>query len=142
MIKGANSVKQIIRNKIEGIQTQVSSQVKKIGEGMEFVAQLNAPDMISGTIKGEYANSPVEASFTVKVMGPADQPEWAVWFEFGSGVYAANYVPGLPKEWRETARKFYINGEGRTIEQPYLYPAYTALAPKVIEEAQKILKGR
>lgn len=42
--------------------------------------------------------------------------------EFGTGQSAAAIVPTLPDEWQDIARRFYINGQGKLIGAPYLYP--------------------
>lgn len=48
---------------------------------------------------------------------------YAAYIEFGTGIYAAAYVPTLPQKWQEYARTFYVSGKGRTHEHPFLFPA-------------------
>lgn len=48
----------------------------------------------------------------------------AAYYEFGTGPFAARYVPGLPPGWQALARTFYVDGTGRLREHPYLYPAW------------------
>lgn len=140
MIKGANQAKLNLRRKIETIESRLADTVKKIGENVEFVAGLNAPEEIEKTISGVYAKSQTEVSYTVNVAGPPDVPEMAAYLEFGTGVFAANYVKRLPPEWQKIALSFWVNGKGTTKTHSYLYPAFAQQGPKLIDEARKIVK--
>lgn len=48
---------------------------------------------------------------------------YAAFIEFGTGVFAASYVPSLPPNWQKLARTFFITGKGRTKQHPFLFPA-------------------
>lgn len=48
---------------------------------------------------------------------------YAAFLEFGSGLYAAAYVPSLPKELQEYAMTFYVDGSGRVPAKPFLWPS-------------------
>jgi len=48
----------------------------------------------------------------------------AIWTEFGTGPSASYYVNTLPPEFQAVARKYFINGKGSIIVQPYLLPAF------------------
>jgi HK97 gp10 family phage protein len=49
--------------------------------------------------------------------------DYAAYVEFGTGPFASQYVPSLPQEWQDYAAKFYVNGQGHTPAQPFLFPA-------------------
>lgn len=143
MIKGAAQAKAMIRAKLNGISNQICEVVKDAGENIEFAAIRHAPLMVVGQIKGQYVRNEQEVSYRVMVgPTPGSYREWPVWFEFGTGVFAKNYVPSLPKEWQDTARRFYINGEGKTVEQPYLFPAWDRYSPQVPDQMAKVVKGK
>jgi hypothetical protein len=59
--------------------------------------------------------------------------------EFGTGQSAASLVPTLEPEWQEVARKFYINGQGRLIANPYLYPNWIKYTSGLPERLKLIL---
>lgn len=64
---------------------------------------------------------------------------YAPYVEFGTGAYAAQYLQRLGKEWQEYARQFYVNGQGRTPAQPFLYPAYEIARKQLIEDLKNLL---
>ena len=53
-----------------------------------------------------------------------DHPELAAYSEFGTGNYASVLLSSYPEEWREMARKFFVNGEGRLPAKPSLYTSF------------------
>jgi hypothetical protein len=52
--------------------------------------------------------------------------EIEAWLEFGTGLSARQILsnPKYTQEVRDIARRFYRNGKGRIIGQPYLMPAF------------------
>ena len=48
---------------------------------------------------------------------------YAAFIEFGTGIFAASYVPTLPQQWQKLAKTFYISGKGRGKQHPFLFPA-------------------
>jgi hypothetical protein len=52
--------------------------------------------------------------------------EIEAWLEFGTGLSAREILsnPKYTQEVRDIARRFYRNGQGRIIGQPYLMPAF------------------
>jgi len=77
-----------------------------------------------------FTHDPVAMSAGV-FAGNVSGDHMAAYLEFGTGRYAARYVPGLPVEFRRLAMTFYVNGKGRMKEHPYLIPAY-------LQEAQRL----
>ncbi|SEA59087.1 hypothetical protein SAMN05192529_13124 [Arachidicoccus rhizosphaerae] len=67
-------------------------------------------------------------------------PESA-YVEFGTGLFAKRYVPGLPGSWQQMAWNFYINGKGRTPSFPYLYPAYEEVTAHVMDTLAEAIEG-
>lgn len=92
---------------------------------------------INQFISHEFSNE----GFTGKVFIDQRATKLAIYIEFGTGQDAAGYVPTLPKEFQEFARKFYVNGKGTLLKQPFLLPAYFKHAPGVVEEIKKALQG-
>lgn len=48
----------------------------------------------------------------------------AIWVEMGTGQSAAGYLLTVPPEWKALAQKYYINGKGTILNQPYMLPAF------------------
>lgn len=65
----------------------------------------------------------------------------AIYVEMGTGQSAKSYLADKPAEWQAVARKFYINGLGTIIAQPYLLPAIMRNEPKFIADVQKAMKN-
>jgi len=57
--------------------------------------------------------------FVEKSAGPI-----AIWVEMGTGQSAASYLLTVPAEWRALAQRYYINGRGTILNQPYMLPAF------------------
>lgn len=81
-------------------------------------------------------------SWNVGLDVPSSGEQWEAWMEFGTGLSARDILsnPEYSSEVRQLARRFYRNGKGRIIGQPYLMPAFfrnTANLVKIIEEEIK-----
>lgn len=48
---------------------------------------------------------------------------YSAYIEFGTGLFAAAYVPTLPPEIQAYAMTFYVNGKGRIKPHPFLFPS-------------------
>jgi hypothetical protein len=71
------------------------------------------------------------------------QTDYAAYVEFGTGPYAASYVPSLEDEWQEIAKQF----KGRRSPKqgvparPYLHPAVQKIEPELLQRLKKIIEG-
>ena len=65
---------------------------------------------------------------------------YAAYVEFGTGVFAAAYVPTLPPELQEYAKRFFINGKGRIPAKPFLFPALEVNKKILIDNLKAVLK--
>lgn len=93
-------------------------------------------------------NQYIFASFDVKSKGmigtigvEEGASKLAAYIEFGTGVSAAGYVPTLPTEFQQMARKYYINGRGTLLKQPFLLPAYFSNRFPFLKALQSTLKS-
>jgi hypothetical protein len=59
--------------------------------------------------------------------------------EFGTGPFAAEYVAGLPDEWKAEAQKFFVNGKGHGAPHPFFYPAVQLHQNDIYTEVDKEL---
>jgi hypothetical protein len=62
----------------------------------------------------------------------------AAYLEFGTGPYAARYVPKLKPEFQALARTFYVNGKGRLSEHPFLIPAFESEGVRLVERLKNL----
>lgn len=78
--------------------------------------------------------------YTYKIVA---QKDYAAYIEFGTGPYAASYVPSLEDEWQDIARQFKgKRGAGQGVPaRPYLYPAVQKIEPELLQRLKKIIEG-
>lgn len=91
--------------------------------------------------------SPISQSIATRVEGfkgtvfvEKSAGDIAAYVEFGTGQSAATYLAMVEPEWREEAKKYYVNGKGTIINQPYLYPAYIKNRTEFINELKALVK--
>lgn len=65
--------------------------------------------------------------------------EIEAWLEFGTGLSAREILsnPQYTQEVRDIARRFYRNGRGRIIGQPYLMPAFFRNTANLVTDIEK-----
>ena len=64
--------------------------------------------------------------------------EIEAWLEFGTGLSAREILsnPQYTQEVRDIARRFYRNGQGRIVGQPYLMPAFFRNTANLVQEIE------
>lgn len=65
----------------------------------------------------------------------------AAWIEFGTGQSARSYLATVPPEWRALAQKYYINGKGTIIANPYLLPAFMKYQIEFKKDLEEMAKN-
>ena len=68
--------------------------------------------------------------------------EIEAWLEFGTGLSAKDILsnPVYTQEVRDVARRFYRNGRGRIIGQPYLMPAFFRNTANLVTDIENEIK--
>lgn len=66
--------------------------------------------------------------------------DYAAYVEFGTGLFASQYLSGMPKEIKTYAFTFYVNGKGRMPAQPFLIPAYLKYRKQFFKDMKDIAK--
>ena len=155
-----------IIKKLKKYEAEFSTDVKEIVEvvlgDIENNARINAPgpgeDLITqfGDIsQNEILNrkkwKSVSQAITYKVnpngyrgVVQVDNSagDLAAWIEFGTGQDATAYLATVEPEWKELAQKYYINGKGTILSQPFLYPAYLKGRIELIKELKALIKSK
>lgn len=73
--------------------------------------------------------------------GNVSKDNIAAYLEFGTGLYAARYVPKLDAEYQKLAMTFYVNGKGRLSEHPFLIPAFEEEKVRLVERLKGLKAG-
>lgn len=155
-VKGLDEAKRDLFIKRQLIVDAVKDVLAETATSIEFEATLNAPSsyqigdasinlsFISQKINKKGFNDGLYWNIGLDV--PSTGEQWEAWMEFGTGLSARDILsnPQYSAEVREIARRFYRNGKGRIIGDPYLMPAFyrnTAnLVTDMVDEINKALK--
>jgi HK97 gp10 family phage protein len=80
------------------------------------------------------------AEYTYEIVA---QTNYAAYIEFGTGPYAASYVPSLEDEWQDIARQFKgKRGAGQGVPaRPFMYPAVQKIEPELLQRLKQIIEG-
>jgi hypothetical protein len=78
-------------------------------------------------------------SWNVGIDVPTSGEQWEAWMEFGTGLSARQILsnPQYSSEVREIARRFYRNGKGRIVGNPYIMPAFYRNTANLVTDIQK-----
>jgi hypothetical protein len=66
------------------------------------------------------------------------QTEIMAYLEFGTGVYAKEYLSGQPENVRRLARTFFKTGKGTLRAFPYLIPSFEQNRSKIVNKLRSI----
>jgi hypothetical protein len=110
------AVKDILSSTATDIERQAIAAAPSTWEGL----QLSIKQRIDKVVEDNGLN------WRVGVQSGDPDFEIEAWLEFGTGLSARQILanPQYTQEVRDIARRFYRNGQGRIIGQPYLMPSF------------------
>lgn len=110
---------------------------------IEIEAKRNAPSSWEGlplNIKQRIDKVADDNGLSWRVGIQSGDPVFEIeaWLEFGTGLSAREILsnPQYTQEVRDIARRFYRNGQGRIIGQPYLMPAFFRNTANLVAEIE------
>jgi hypothetical protein len=122
-------------NKLKQLKNDLAKEIDmEIGAAAEDIATLarnKAPEFIAGGISVE------KLSFLRYSINSNYQ--YSAYFEFGTGGFYDRYKSKLTNEWREIAKLYYVNGEGKTEQQPFLFPSVKQVEPKLYKKLYNLV---
>lgn len=155
-VKGLDEAKRDLFIKRQLIVDAVKDVLAETATSIEFEATLNAPSSYQigdASINLSFIGQKINKKgfndglyWNIGLDVPSTGEQWEAWMEFGTGLSARDILsnPQYSAEVREIARRFYRNGKGRIIGDPYLMPAFyrnTAnLVTDMVDEINKALK--
>jgi len=155
-IKGLDEARRDLFKKRQDIVDAVKDVLAETATSIEIEATRNAPNSyqigdarINLSFIRQKINKKVSESGLFWQVGldvPTSGEQWEAWMEFGTGLSAREILsnPEYSSEVREIARRFYRDGKGRIIGQPYLMPAFyrntSNLVTDMVDEINKALK--
>ena len=124
----------------------VIKNVTNTGTAIEEAAQRDAPKYFADeklNFDQSIRSKPLNGGFSVEV-GIRDldkKKAFAAWFEFGTGLSAAELLggPEYTDEIRKIAKEFLLGGDGTIRPRRYLFPNFFKESPKLIEKLKKDL---
>ena len=123
-LKELNKKEQIVIDAVKDILASTATDI-------ELEAIRNAPSVWEGqplNIKQRIDKVVEEGGLNWRGGVQSGDPVFEIeaWLEFGTGLSAREILsnPQYTQEVRDIARRFYRNGKGRIIGQPYLMPAF------------------
>lgn len=143
-IKGLNTAQRMLDRKLKKYRNGVRALVRSTGEHVQSASKLGAPPMIDALIEGKIVSNKNGYGYVVQVNempGSGIMRNMPVYLEFGTGLYAANYVRTLPEDWQKAALRYYINGKGTTKTHPYLQPAWVTATSGFIDKVKGVLRS-
>lgn len=123
-------------NKLKKLKNDLAKEIDlELGAGAEEIALLakqKAPGMIASGISVEklsFLRYSIDSNYN-----------YSAYVEFGTGNFFNNYKSQLSNEWRKIASEFYVNGLGRTPQQPFLYPSVNQVKPKLYKRLNNLIR--
>ena len=132
--KFITDLKKTIDKKLDEVDAELGASVETMATQAKSLASTdvmgNSIAQGIGVIKND------KLSYTLSSSNP-----YSAYYEFGTGKYAATYVPNLDEEWQELARKYFKTGKGTIPERRFLYPSVKAEFPKMVKRINNILNA-
>lgn len=126
---------------VKNLEKEITQTLMAFGRDVERDAKNNLS--LHGTVDFGFLSNSIGseslAPLSVRIFAHKD---YAAFVEFGTGPFAAEYVPSLEPEWQALAKLFYVNGNGRMPAQPYLHPAFEKNLPVLMEDLKDLLNKK
>lgn len=131
IVKGLDAALKDLDKQEDIVIEAVKDILASTATDIEIEAIRNAPSVWEGlplNIKQRIDKVSEENGLSWRVGVQSGDPVFEIeaWLEFGTGLSAREILsnPQYTQEIRDIARRFYRNGRGRIIGQPYLMPAF------------------
>ena len=108
------------------IKEVVGAEIEAFGYDVVNDAKRNTVDL--GGLRNSISHDYLNYRTTITVAA-----NYAAYVEFGTGTFAATYVPSLPPAIQAYAMTFFKTGKGRLPAHPFLFPAYFKNLPLLKE---------
>lgn len=146
LTKFQNEVKEAVEVNIGDMEIQA---IREAPGGGDLIATQHGPERQDEIARGRnwvpisqaigYTIDPTGFKGTVYVERSAG--EIAAYVEFGTGQSASSYLATVPEEWRAVAQRYYVNGKGSIINQPYLLPAFMKYKEEFVKDLKKAISN-
>lgn len=142
-VKGLDAALKDLDKKGDLVIDAVKDALANAATDIEIEAIRNAPSQWEGlplSIKQRIDKVAEDNGLSWRVGVQSGDPDFEIeaWLEFGTGLSAREILsnPQYTQEVRDIARRFYRNGRGRIIGQPYLMPAFFRNTANLVAEIE------
>lgn len=146
--KMQTEVKEIVEYHTGEIETAAIRDAPGPGDPIKTQHGNIRQDQIADKRRGNFVAISQAIGYTIDTSGykgtvyvERSAGEIAAYCEFGTGQSAASYLSNTPAEWRSLAQRFYVDGQGTIINQPYLLPNFLRQKPKFIQDLKDLAKN-
>lgn len=148
-IRGFDKALADLDKKGDAIVEAVKDTLASTATDIEIEATRNAPSSYqigNASINLNFIRQKINKQFSdngltwnIGLDVPSNGEQWEAWMEFGTGLSARDILsnPQYSQEVRDIARRFYRNGKGRIIGEPYLMPAFYRNTANLVNDMVK-----
>jgi hypothetical protein len=114
------------------LANEIDMELGAAAEEIATLAKQKAPGFISSGInvrKESFLRYSINSNYA-----------YSAYVEFGTGDFYKKYQGALTNEWRQIARQFYVNGLGKTPQQPFLYPSVNIVKAKLYKRINNLIR--
>ena len=113
----------------ESIVSETKDHISDFATDVEIAATRDAPNFLS--IDKKFENGGLSAQIGVmggQMVAPNESSGYniAAYWEFGTGLSAAEITAGYPQWVKDKAMEYYVSGKGTLVGSPYLYNNFLA----------------
>ncbi len=142
-VKGLDAALKDLDKQEQIVIDAVKDALANAATDIEIEAIRNAPSQWNGqplNIKQRIDKVADDNGLSWRVGVQSGDPVFEIeaWLEFGTGLSAREILSNsqYTQEVRDIARRFYRNGQGRIIGQPYLMPAFFRNTANLVQEIE------
>lgn len=135
-IKGLQQVRARVEKVSQALSTGVDGILSEGAHNIAELARSNAPMGASGKLK---ASISADVSEKWNKIVSANAP-YAAYVEFGTGSHVFENKRGFDfaPEVKEFAKEFYVNGQGKQMARPFLFPALEREKVRIIQNIKQL----
>ena len=142
-VKGLDAALKDLDKQEQVVIDAVKDALANAATDIEIEAIRNAPSSWEGrplNIKQRIDKVAEDNGLSWRVGIQSGDPVFEIeaWLEFGTGLSAREILsnPQYTQDVRDIARRFYRNGQGRIVGQPYLMPAFFRNTANLVQEIE------
>lgn len=129
-VRGLEELQRELKNLEQEVYKEAKAELKKIAE--EILADaVSRVHVKRGQLKSSAFITETRTGYKIGF-----DIGYAAYVEFGTGDFVV-----VPQGYESFAMEFYVNGEGKSRPQPFLFPAFLARRDNIVKEIEQKING-